>query len=121
MPYLVAFSTNSGSQVVVEVDEAPPAGVERAGRAGEVAERAQETLEAALGTVKEAAEALVKTLDRLARKPDEATVEFGVKLGAKAGAFIVCADAEAHFTVTLKWSPAQATPAAPSPAGADSA
>ena len=102
MGYVIAYPTADGSEVVVEVEDAP-AGTERASRRRAVP-KLEETVEDALGTVRSAADAVLSTLDRLTRTPDEATVEFGVKFSAQAGAIIVSTDAEAHLTVTLKWT-----------------
>ncbi len=104
MKRLVAFPLeHDEGTVVVEVDEPVAAGgVERASRQGEVAETAQQTLEAALRRIRPAARAVIATLAELS--PDEVEVEFGIKLGTKTGAIIASADAEATYKVTLKWS-----------------
>jgi hypothetical protein len=45
----------------------------------------------------------LETFAGLASRPDEITASFGIELGAKAGAFIDFADAEAQFTASLNW------------------
>jgi hypothetical protein len=40
-----------------------------------------------------------------AQRPDEVSVEFGLKLDAAAGALLARAGTEAHVTVTLTWKP----------------
>ncbi len=104
MKRLIAFPTEDGSSIVVEVDEEPPAGAVRASRSDEVVDRAQETFEAALSMVRPAAEVLVARLRDLSDQPSEVSVEFGVKLSAEAGAIIAETGAEANFRVTLSWT-----------------
>jgi hypothetical protein len=100
---LVAFATQDGQTVVVEVDEEVPSGPVRAARPGEVAELAAKTFEAALAPIRVAAEALVAQLRDLGERPDEVEAGFGVKLNAQAGAIIASTSGEANFTVTLTW------------------
>jgi hypothetical protein len=101
---LIAFPTEDGQVIVVEVEEEPGPGTVRASRPGEVAERAQESFESALGSVRSAAEAMLDKLSELSERPDEVSVKFGVKLSAQAGAFIASTDAKANFVVTLTWA-----------------
>ena len=103
MKHLIAFPTEDGRTIVVEVEEAPGPGTVRASRPGEVAERAQETFESALGAVRLAAESMLDKLSDLSESPDVVNVKFGVKLSAQAGAVIASTDAAANFVVTLKW------------------
>ena len=99
---LVEFPLEDGGAMVVEVDEpGPESGFEQAARPGEVAERAGETFEAALERIRPAAEVIrAKLLDL---SPHEMTVQFGIKLGGKVGAFVASAEAEANYTVTMTW------------------
>jgi Trypsin-co-occurring domain 1 len=103
MKRLVAFATQDGQTVVVEVEGDAPPGTVRAARPGEVAELAEKTFEAALGPVRAAADALVAQLRDLGERPDEVKAGFGVKLNAQAGAIIASTSGEANFTVTLTW------------------
>ena len=103
MKHLIAFPTEDGGAIVVEVEEGPGPGTVRVSRPGEIAERAQETFETALGSVRSAAEAMLAKLSDLSEPPDEVTVKFGVTLSAQAGAVIASTDAAANFAVTLKW------------------
>ena len=43
-----------------------------------------------------------------AARPDEFSVEFGVKIGGDAGIFIARGTAEVNFLVTMKWNSGQA-------------
>lgn len=103
MKRLVEYPLEDGSSVIVEVSEADVEGVARAGRAGEVIEKATQTFESALKKVKPAALAALSMMRELGDSPDEVGVEFGVKLGAKAGAVIASADTEANFVFKLVW------------------
>jgi hypothetical protein len=101
---LIAFPTEDGHVIVVEVAEETPPGTVRAARPGEVIERAEETFEAALGAIRWAAEALVTQLRDLSERPDEVNVEFAVKLTAQVGAIITSTGGEANFKVSLTWT-----------------
>jgi hypothetical protein len=101
---LLEFPLQDGGTVVVEVDE-DIAGTQRAARPGEVAAQVTETFEAALAPVAPAAEALLERLGTLSKRPEEITVQFGVKLTGKLNAIIASSAGEANFAVNLKWTP----------------
>jgi len=103
MKRLIEFPLQSGSSMIVEVDE-PEGGVVKAARPGEIVAKAKETLEDALNKIQPAAQAIIVKLRELHDTPDEIGVEFGIKLSAEAGAFIASAGVEANYKVTLKWS-----------------
>ena len=103
MKQLVEFPLEGGGVVLVEVEERDEAGPRRVGRLDEVVEASDKTFQSALGQIRPAVDAMMETLSGLASRPDEITAQFGIKLGAKAGAFLASADAEAQFTVSLKW------------------
>ena len=65
--------------------------------------KAAQSLESALGSVQDAAQAALDTLTKLS--PETVEVEFGIKLAGEAGALIAKTSAEGHFTVRLSWSP----------------
>lgn len=102
MKTLMEYPTEDGGGIVVEVDEVED-GVVRAARAGEIAARAAQTFESALDAIKPAAVAIVDKLRNVSVPVDQIVVEFGIKLGAKAGAYIASADSEANFKVSLTW------------------
>jgi hypothetical protein len=103
MKRLIEFPMEGQGSVIVEVDEPESEGVVRAARPGEIAEKATQTFESALDRIKPAAAAVIAKLRDLSDLPDEVGVEFGIKLGAKAGAFLASVDSEANFKVTLTW------------------
>ena len=93
-----------GSTVVVEVDESESeGGVVRAARPGEIAETAKQTFEDALARIQPAAEAIIGRLRELTEPPDEAAVEFGIKMSASVGAIFAWGGGEVNFIVTLRW------------------
>jgi hypothetical protein len=105
MAELAQFPLSGGGVLVVEVD--PPdrsAGrVMRGGDTPEAIATATATFESALGTVRSAAEGILNQLRSLAQPPDEVQVEFGVKMGAIAGAIIAKVSTEANFKINLTW------------------
>jgi len=103
--HIVEFRS-TGGQVYVEVSDRSieGGGPVKAGRVdGAPVSEAASTFEDALATVVTAANAFVGKTTSLARKPDELSVEFGLKMSGKVNAFVVSCDGEANFTVTMKW------------------
>jgi hypothetical protein len=100
MKHLVEYQLETGGSVFVEVEETSAGGIVRAGR-GEIAAKAAQTFEAAIDAVKPAILSVVTKLKEIST-PGQISVEFGIKLGAKAGA-VFSADAEATFKVTMTW------------------
>lgn len=99
---LVEFRLEDGGYVIVEVDE-QRGGVKPASPKDKITE-AEITFEEALDKVRPAAEAIIRKLRTgISIPPDEVEVEFGLKLNAKAGAYIAQAGIEANYKVTLKW------------------
>jgi len=103
MKRLIEFPAEDGSIILMEVDEPEGEGMVRVTRPGEIAERANQTFESALERIKPAAAAIIGKLSDLRVPPDQVGLEFGIKFGAKAGAFFASADTEANFRVTLTW------------------
>src|SRR4051794_12315062 len=89
MKRLVEFPLEGGGSILVETDEpSVEGGVVRAGREGEVAEKAGCTFQEALSKVTPAAHAIITRLRGLSDPPDQVGVEFGLKLSAAAGAIV---------------------------------
>jgi hypothetical protein len=99
MKQLVEYELEDESTILVEVD-LPEAGIERAGRGDQII-KAKERFGDALEQIRPVAQTVFSKLGSL--NADEIGVEFGIKLGAKAGVIIASADTEANFTVTLTW------------------
>lgn len=105
MKRLVEFTLEDGSTILVESDEPESRGgaVVRGGSPIDVVEKAGQSFESALSKIKPVAVAFIEKVRELSDAPEQVGIEFGIKLGAKAGAFIASADAEATFKVTLTW------------------
>lgn len=100
---LVEFELAAGGSILVEVEEHEQGGIVPAARPGELVAQASLSFEQALEGIKPAAMTIISKLRSLSEAPDEIEVEFGVKLGAEAGALIAAASAEANYIVKLKW------------------
>ncbi|GAA2774769.1 CU044_2847 family protein [Streptomyces lavendulae] len=100
MTHLARIPLADGGSLLVEA----PASVEgpvKAGRLGDAIHELPANLQAALGSVSDAASA---KLDQLCRaRPDGITVEFGVDLSFAAGAVITKSSANGHRHVTTAW------------------
>jgi hypothetical protein len=68
---------------------------------GQIAARAQVTLEEALGKLKPSLDKVVHLLKEMA--PDETEVEFGLKIGGETGVIIAKGTAEVNFTIRMSW------------------
>lgn len=83
---------------------------QKAGRPGEMLAEMQPQAEIAInramGTIHYMAHQVAKTMNALEDKvrPDEAEVQFGITLDAKAGALLSSAGVGAQLTVKLKWT-----------------
>ena len=117
MVYVIEIPVEAGGNLLVQAtaDDLPD-GLELAAvRPGEVAARARESVEAAIDQLKPAINAVADRLKAMAA--DEVTVEFGIMLGAEAGAIIAKGTAEVHFTVTLNWKRSASSEQAPAQQG----
>jgi hypothetical protein len=96
------ISDQAGTTLLVEVDDPGELGNRPVGR--DMAERARQSLEAALSDVMPGVNALTARLQDLAKKPDEVALEFGVKFTAEAGALIAKTSLEGNIKVSIKWA-----------------
>lgn len=113
--HLVEFPLDDGGRVVVRVDSAEdewPGVVTRGGAIEDRLLEAQHSFQAAMDPIRAVGQAVLDRLAALDRAPDEARVEFGLELSAKAGA-ILSAGGTATLKVSLTWraDPAQSRPA----------
>ncbi len=99
MPELLRWRTDQGPVLVEIAPERPalrsPDGVVR---------DAADTFEDALAGVRAAAVSALATFRDDALRPDQVTIEFGVKLSAEAGAVIAKTALEGHLLVKLAWT-----------------
>jgi Trypsin-co-occurring domain 1 len=103
MAYVIEIPVEAGGRLLVQAraDDLPDTLELAALRPGEVVARARESVEEAIDQIKPAINAVTERLKAVAA--DEVAVEFGIVLGAEAGAVIAKGTAEVHFTVTLSW------------------
>jgi hypothetical protein len=106
MKRMVEYQLENGDKLLVEVelDEAEQEGIVPAAKPGEMAAKATQTLEDAVRQIKPGADAIVAQLRSMSTRPDEMEVSFGIKLSAKAGAFLAAAGVESNFQVILRWN-----------------
>ncbi len=102
MKNLVRYQIDSDSYITVESDE-PSSDTSLATASGKSWENAREKFEDVLAQIKPVTSAVMKTLNDLADSPDEATVEFAVKLTTSSGVVIASAGVEANFVFKLTW------------------
>jgi hypothetical protein len=66
-------------------------------------------LQAALTTVRTAAEAVIEQVLGIPHGPDDIEVEFGIQMNARFGAVIATGEAGGHLRVKLRWQATTAT------------
>ena len=103
MKRLISVPLAAGGSVLLEVEEEAGTAVTRGLHAGEVAEAAGNSFEAAFSAIRPAVLAVANTLRDLPDAPKEIEVEFGVKFSGQAGAFIASASTEAQFRIKMAW------------------
>ena len=97
---IVKLLLSDGKEILVESDDTPAVGVKAVG----LAPGGRIDLAAALDNIKQAAEELRNTLQKIAVPPDSCEISFGVKLSASAGVVLAKAETEANFGITMSWS-----------------
>jgi len=98
------MTLKSGTEIWVEVEETPDeasGGFAPASRAD--TEKAVGSFEKALGTIEEVAEEMQAALDRMVRRPDEVTLELGVKFSVSGGVIIAKGGLDTSLKLTLGW------------------
>lgn len=104
MSRLVEFRTADGSEIVVEVaTDEPQSGEVTVSTSGAVVEHATRTLEESLQQIRPLTDVLIGRLSDLVQRPDEFTLEFGLKLSSQAGIVVAKAAVEGQITVKLHW------------------
>ena len=105
MPYLLSLPVDAANDdlLVFEVDrgEVPDDLVLASPEPGQVVAKAQVTLEQALTKLKPGLQKMLHLLKELA--PDEAEVEFGLKVGGETGVIIAKGTAEVNFVIRMSW------------------
>jgi hypothetical protein len=109
MAELVGLPIGEGSDdfLVVEVDEEEPSGGLVLAAAPDPAKgvkgiaKAEITLEQALANLKPSLQKITHLLKELS--PEEAEVEFGIKIGGETGVIVAKGTAEVNFVVRMTW------------------
>lgn len=99
MKRIVEFPLESGESILVEVDEAS----DRIGLGDEIAQKAQQTFENALDTIKPVASTILNKVRSLNQPANEVEVKFGIKMTAGLGAIVASGSADVNYEITLKW------------------
>ena len=102
MSDLIRYQLGEGEVAVFEFNEKNTK-LKRASNNTEDPLEADETFSSVLSQIKPFANAVFNTLQSINR-PDEITLGFGVKVGAKAGIVFTSVNSEANFTLSLKWT-----------------
>lgn len=102
MKRIVEFPLESGEFILVEVDETIQTD-ERIGLREQVVDKATQTFESALETVKPIANAIITKIGSLKQPADEVEVKFGIKISAQLGAVVASGNSEVNYEITLKW------------------
>ena len=103
MPNLIEVPLEKGGSILIEVDAPTSGEVLRGKAATQVIEQVSQTLEKALSHVRSTADVVIAQLRSIPQTPDEVSVEFGIRFGAKGTVYIAGGEAEANFKVALKW------------------
>lgn len=99
-------SLNEEGTILIELKPSNMRGTEEVSISAEnIRQRSEEALDNAISSIKHLTEKLQDTLATIdpVRRPNELTIEFGLKLTTDANAFVVNAGVEGHFTVKIKW------------------
>ncbi|MBF0306068.1 MAG: hypothetical protein HQL41_10530 [Alphaproteobacteria bacterium] len=97
---LVEFDSESGPILVEVADD--HSGRREASNVTGGPRKAETTFLDSIAGLEPIARAVMAQIEKVA--PNEATVEFGLKLTGKAGVILASAEAESHLKVTLKWT-----------------
>ena len=103
MKSVASFATADGAGVLIEIEDARGLKTVSSG-ADRTIKQAEESFDSALVSVRGLAERFQESLTNMPKRPDAVTVEFSVKLGAKAGVIIASGSGEANFKIALTWN-----------------
>lgn len=100
----ISFQLDGEDEVIIEVEDSSPGGMQRVGRGDEKeVEKSGIKFMDALKHVRPAAEMVLESFQKL-NSPDEINLEFGMTFDVKAGAILTSVGSGANFKVSLKWT-----------------
>lgn len=108
---IIAYCLDDETTVMIEVERrAGSTGVQQAlqrvargdGTAESAPTKAAKRFDEALEGIRPAAERVLKVFEEM-NSPEEISLEFGIKFGAKTGVILASADSEATFKIAIKW------------------
>lgn len=109
MSDMIEYQLDGGGSVLVAVESGGRDGVVTRGwgdkGAVRVAERANQTFESVVGTLRPAADAIVAAISGMQTAPSEICVEFAVQFTADAGVCIATLGSSANFKISMTWQP----------------
>lgn len=108
MPEIIEFKLDDGTTVAVMA--APEDGTRPVSRGDRLGAIADKTLREALAPVTSAASQALDGFRRMARRPDEIEIGFGVTLDGKIGGIMGSASTGAHLDVKLRWHAPERSP-----------
>ena len=103
MAEVLHYVIDQHTTIGVEIDE-DDAGFEPAAP-GDRPARASETFSAAISHGRRAAEVAFEQFQQMTTKPDEITMEIGLKLAGETGAVLARTASEANIVLKLVWRP----------------
>lgn len=103
MNKLIEFELEDGSTILVESNDRFSQG-ENVYISNDVEiEKAERKFSSSMDSIRSIAKTSLATISSLGKKPEEFTLEFGLKLTGKTNAILVSGELESNIKVTLKW------------------
>ena len=100
---LIEYELDDGKTILVEVAEPVLGGLAPVCRTTATIVKAQSTLSEAVGKVRPIAESIINNLSSVTTRPDEISVEFGLKLSSNAGAVLATVGMECNYVIKMTW------------------
>ncbi len=104
MKDIIVFEFEKDEQIFAEVENADYLQDELVSNCGNVIKRTTQKFGIVLSSIKTVAKSTYDNIKLTPNRPDEVSIEFGLKLSGDVSAIIASTSAEGHIKVTLKWS-----------------